>query len=130
MRLRFERYFSHHGETIKFGFYKGHPTTGIFLDVEKAFDNISLSKFYSSVEFTFRDFKIFLFKLTSVGLNTILIRWISNFLYQRKLILSMNDQVSDPITPIHAIPQGKPLSPFLFVLYASDIPQPLETQVD
>ena len=42
----------------------------------------------------------------------------------------MNDQVSDPITPIHAIPQGKPLSPFLFVLYASDIPQPLETQVD
>ena len=25
-------------ETIKFGFCRGHPTTGIFLDVEEAFD--------------------------------------------------------------------------------------------
>ena len=27
-------------ETVKFDFYKGHPTAGIFLDVEKAFDQV------------------------------------------------------------------------------------------
>ena len=59
-------------ETVKLGFRKGHPTTGIFLEVEKAFDKV----WYAGL----------LFKLTSVGLNRKLIRWISNFLYQRKLI--------------------------------------------
>ena len=27
-------------ETVKLGFCKGHPTTGIFLDVEKVFDQV------------------------------------------------------------------------------------------
>ena len=103
-------------ETIKLGFCKGHPTTGIFLDVEKAFDQV----WYDGL----------LFKLTSMGLNRKLIRWISNFLYQRKLIISINDQLSDPITPIHGVPQGSPLSPILFILYVNDIPQPLDAQVN
>ena len=65
-----------------------------------------------------------------MGLNKKLIRWISNFLYQRKLIISINDQLSDPITPIHGVPQGSPLSPILFILYVNDIPQPLDAQVN
>ena len=65
-----------------------------------------------------------------MGLNRKLIRWISNFLYQRKLIISINDQLSDPITPIHGVPQGSPLSPILFILYVNDIPQPLDAQVN
>ena len=65
-----------------------------------------------------------------MGLNRELIRWISNFLYQRKLIISINDQLSDPITPIHGVPQGSPLSPILFILYVNDIPQPLDAQVN
>ena len=47
-------------EKVKFGFYRGHPTAGIFLDVEKAFDQV----WYDGL----------LFKLTSVGLNRKLIR--------------------------------------------------------
>ena len=97
-------------ETIKLGFCKGHPTTGIFLDVEKAFDQV----WYDGL----------LFKLTLMGLNRKLIRWISNFLYQRKLRISNNHQLSDPITPIHGVTQGSPLS-ILFILYVNDIPQPL-----
>ena len=54
----------------------------------------------------------------------------SNFLYQRKLIISINDQLSDPITPIHGVSQGSPLSLILFILYVSDIPQPLDAQVN
>ena len=65
-----------------------------------------------------------------MGLNRKLIRWIRNFLYQRKLIISINDQLSDPITPIHGVPQGSPFSLILFILYISDIPQPLEAQVN
>ena len=55
-------------ETIKLGFCKGHPTTGIFLDVEKAFNQVWFDQL--------------LFTLTSMGLNRKLISWISNFLYQ------------------------------------------------
>ena len=54
----------------------------------------------------------------------------SNFLHQRKLIISINDQLSDPITLIHGIPQGSPLSPILFILYVSDIPQPPDAQIN
>ena len=73
-----------HFETVKLGFCKGHPTTGIFHDVEKFFGQV----WYGG----------FLFMLTSLGLNRKLIRWISNFLYQRKLIISINDQLIGPIT--------------------------------
>ena len=89
-------------ERVKLGFGKGHPTTGIFLDVEKAFDQVW--------------FDGLLYKLTLMGLNRKLIRWISNFLYQRKLIISINDQPSDPIIPIHGVPQGSPLSPIFYTL--------------
>ena len=65
-----------------------------------------------------------------MGLNKKLIRWIGNFLHQRKLIISINDQLSDPIIPIHGVPQGSPFSPILFILYVSDIPQPPDAQVN
>ena len=103
-------------ETVKLGFYKGDPTTRIFLDDEKVFHQV----WYDGP----------LFKLTSVGLNRKLIKWIGNFDYQRKLIISINNQLSEPITPIHGVPQGSPLYPVLFILYISDIPQPLDTQVN
>ena len=92
----------------------GHPTTGIFFNVEKAFEQV----WYDAL----------LFKLTSMGLNKKLIRWISNFLYQGKLIISINEQLSDPINPINGVPQGSLLSPILFILYVSDVPQPLDAQ--
>ena len=103
-------------ETIKLGFCKGHPIAGEFLDVEKAFDQVW--------------FDGLLFKLTSMGLNRKLTRWISNFLYQKKLIISIDDQLSDPINAIHGAPQGSPFSPILFILYVSDIPQPLDAHVN
>ena len=65
-----------------------------------------------------------------MGLNIKLIRWISNFLYQRKLIISINSQLSDPITLTYGIPQDSPLSPILSILYVSAILQPLNAQVN
>ena len=103
-------------ETIKLGFCKSHSTAGIFLEVKKAIDQVWDDGLR--------------FKLTKMDLNRKLIRWISTFLYQRKLIISINDQLSDPIIPIHGVPQGSPLSPILFILYVNDIPQPLDAQVN
>ena len=103
-------------ETIKLGFCKSHSTAGIFLEVKKAIDQVWDDGLR--------------FKLTKMDLNRKLIRWISNFLYQRKLIISINDQLSDPITPIHGVFQDCPLSLILFVLYVCDIPQPLDAQVN
>ena len=39
-------------ETVKLGFCKGHPTTGIFLDAEKAFDEVSFDGLLSLSEKT------------------------------------------------------------------------------
>lgn len=49
-----------HFETVKLGFCKGHPTTGIIPDVEKAFDQVWCDGL--------------LFKLTPMVLNRKLIR--------------------------------------------------------
>ena len=65
-----------------------------------------------------------------MGLNRKLIRWVIYCLYKRKKIISIHDQLSDPITPIHGVPQDCLLSPILFILYVSDIPQPLDPLVN
>ena len=85
------------------------------LDVETAFDQVQFDKF--------------LFKQTSVGINRNLVRCISNFLCQRELIISINKQLNNSITPIHGLHQGSPLSPVLFILYLSDIAQLIDVQV-
>ena len=103
-------------ETIKYGFHKGHTTTVILLDAEKAFGQVWLNGFKD--------------KLTTVGLNRKLLRWISNFLYQKKLIIPINNQLSDPITFIHSVSSGIPLSPIPFVLHISDILQLVDAQVN
>ena len=65
-----------------------------------------------------------------MGLNWKLIRWVSNFLYQKKLIISIKNQLSDPITAIHSVSKGSPVFPIIFILYVSDIPQPNDALVN
>ena len=103
-------------QTIKFGFHDGHPTTDIFLDVQKTLHQARLDGL--------------LFKITTVGLHRKLIRSVINFVYQRELIILINNQLSSPITPINGIPQGSLLSLILLILYVSVIPQPTDPQVN
>ena len=72
----------------------------------------------------------FLFELASMGVNRKLIRWIWNFLFQRKLIILINKQFSDPITPIYSVAQGSHLSSIIFFLYISNISQHSDAQVN
>ena len=99
-------------QSIIHSFHSKLHTTAIFLDVEKAFDQVW--------------FDGLLCKLTFHGIEERLLRWISDFLFQRELIISLDGKLSTPITPLHGVPQGSPLSPILFILYVSDIPQPTE----
>ena len=96
-------------QTIKNGFITGNVTTGIFLDVEKAFDQVW--------------HKGLLYKLNNIGLPNILLRWIGDFLGNRKMIVHLNNKSGEPLKPIHGVPQGSPLSPILFLPYVADIPE-------
>ena len=40
-------------------------------------------------------------------------------------IISINNQLSDTISPIHGVSQSSSASPILFIFYVSDIPQPI-----
>ena len=57
------------------------------------------------------------------GMDQNLLRQINNFLSERSISIKIKDIKSDFFTPNHGVPQGIPLSPILFIIYVSDIPQ-------
>ena len=59
-----------------------------------------------------------------------LIKQISKILYERKLLIPVDSQLREPITPIYGGPQRSTLFLILFTLYLSDIPQPIDAQVN
>ena len=50
-------------------------------------------------------------------------------LKQRKLMISVNNQLSNQITSFRGVSQSSLLSPILFILYVSSIPQSVDAQV-
>lgn len=99
-------------ETIKYGSHKGHFTTRTFfvVVVEKAFDQAQFGGLLHS--------------LTTNGLNRKFFRCISNFFYQIKLIISINNQLSETVTPFYSVAQVS------FLLYVSDMPQTIGVQMN
>ena len=55
-----------------------------------------------------------------------LIRQISKILCEKRLIIPINSQLREPITPIYDGPQSSPLFLILYTLYLSDIPRPID----
>ena len=72
-----------------------------FLDVEKAFDNVSHNRLR---------YKIFM-----LDLPTKMTRWLSDFLVGLVIQVNVNGFLSDKISPIAGVPQGSVLSPLLFL---------------
>ena len=96
-------------ECVKTGFVKKQRTGAVFLDVEKAFDQVW--------------HKGLIFKLYSIGMPKKTILWICSYLKDRSMIIEMEKLKGEEIKPTHGVPQGSPLSPLLFILYVSDIPE-------
>lgn len=85
----------------------GDKTAAIFLDISKAFDSVWL--------------KGLIFKLNKLNCPKYLICIIINLLTQRRLKVKVQHKTSNEFTPQQGIPQGSPLSPFLYNVYCSDL---------
>ena len=96
-------------QSIRQNINKSTISTVVFFDVEKAFDQVR--------------HKGLLTKLYELGFNINLIKWIKSFLQNRGLTVKLNNIFSELLRPIHGVSPGSPLSPILFILYVSDIPQ-------
>ena len=100
--------------SLKQNIKKGFVTSAVFLDVEKAFDQV----WHTGL----------LHKMKKFGIDQNLLRWIKSFLSERSVSIKIKNTKSDFFTPKHGVPQGSPLSPILFIIYVSNIPQPEHTQ--
>merc|ERR1711951_95538 len=80
---------------------------GIYLDFAKAFDKVN--------------HHILIRQISKHKIKGKLIKWIKNFLYNRKYCVVANGAMSDKHNVISGIPQGTVLSSLFFIIMIADI---------
>ena len=80
----------------------------IFLDIEKAFDRVWHNGLH--------------YELLHMNAPALLPRWISSFLRDRTVKVRILGHTSREIAINYGVPQGSPISPLLFLLYMSKLP--------
>jgi len=86
---------------------KGMFSTGVFIDLKKAFDTV--------------DHKILLDKLYRYGIRGIMLEWFSSYLKGRSQVTQIDGHVSSKELNPCGVLQGSVLGPLLFVIYITDI---------
>ena len=82
----------------------------MFIDFSSAFNTITPAKLHS--------------KLSVLGIPQALCDWVLDFMLERRQVVRMGTNVSQPLTLSTGTPQGCPLSPKLFSLFTYDCTAP------
>ena len=94
------------------GFDVGKLTGMILIDLQKAFDTI--------------DHEILLMKLECLGFSKSSINWYKSYLENRKFLVNVENEYSNPGDLTCGVPQGSILGPLIFLMYVNDMPKSVD----